>query len=113
MIISIIAKRYTSLQISLGVLLREEKFIEHFPIPTFIFNEEGNARFPKKQSSSEKHIKVDSSKHVQPQPNAVILDGCALLWSQHCPDQGKVQDVVNLFVMESALSRSGKGTGCC
>ena len=30
MITSIIAKRYTSLQISLGALLREKKFIEHF-----------------------------------------------------------------------------------
>ena len=41
-------------------------------------------------------LKVDISKRIQPPPTAVILDGCALLWTLPWPD--KVQDVVNLFV---------------
>ena len=38
------------------------------------------------------------SKRNQQSPTAVILDGCALLWTIAWPDQGKVQDVVNLFI---------------
>ena len=70
------------------------------PIPTSIFNKEGNVRFPKNKAALKNTLKADSSKHVQSQPNAVILAGCALLWTLHWPDQGKVQYVANLFVAQ-------------
>ena len=38
------------------------------------------------------------SKRNQQSPTAVILDGCALLWTIAWPDQGKVEDVVDLFI---------------
>ena len=50
-------------------------------ISTSIFNEEENARFPKNKAALINTLKVGSSKRVQPQPNAAILDGCALLWT--------------------------------
>ena len=43
-------------------------------------------------------LQVEQSARATGQPDAIVIDGCAILWVVHWPSKGHVQDLVTNFV---------------
>ena len=83
--------------------LDKEKIFHHelSPVPTSMFDNNGNMRDSKTKSTLKNMIQVQHSNrtHSSNQLPAVLLtDGCAVLWTVHYPSSGTVNDFVNCFV---------------
>ena len=65
------------------------------PIPTSLFNDDGEARYPKNKADLKLDLKVEvSTRNVV--ADAVFIDGCAMLHAAiYWPKGGTVQDLLN------------------
>ena len=62
------------------------------PVPTALFKDTGEGRYPTSKAVLKNALKVEVSKRTI-LPNAIITDGCAMLHiAIHCPKGGKVND---------------------
>ena len=69
------------------------------------FDENSDSRLAKENADLKKTLKEEVSLQTCLSENAVVLDGCALLWSVHWPKAGNFNSLVNDFkdyVMKSA-----------
>ena len=60
-----------------------------------MFEEDGNMRITKIKSALKRQLQVEQSTSALKQPDTVIIDGCAVLWTIHGSSQGTVQDYVS------------------
>lgn len=51
-------------------------------------------KITKSKSTLKKKLEVEVSNRINPQPKAIILDGCAVLWVIRWPTTGTVDDFV-------------------
>ena len=76
--------------ISAGNLKIEDVFgYELSPIPTSLFDEFGGGRYPKAKHHLKDAMKVEVSKRSTKAADVIVLDGCAILWIVHWPENGK------------------------
>ena len=64
------------------------------PIPVSIFKENGEMRMIGNKSDLKNRVKVDVSIRIQDVVNAVIIDGCAMLYAVYWPTDGTVNDLI-------------------
>ena len=81
--------------------LRELFDYELSQIPTSLFTDDGNLRPSTAKSKLKKSIEVEQSLRITPDPQVLVLDGCAILWTLHWPVLGTVHDLVT--AMETCL----------
>ena len=68
------------------------------PVPTSMHHDSGAARMCKAKSDLNKRLaRETSSRIVETNQTAVVLDGSAILWVVHWPAKGTVVDFVNNF----------------
>lgn len=70
-------------------------------IPTSLFTDDGNLRPATAKSKLKKAIEVEQSLRITPDPQVLVLDGCAILWTLHWPVPGTVEDLIT--AMETYL----------
>ena len=63
------------------------------PVPASLFDDSGAMRAQSKAVLKTK-LQVEQSSRIQGVPDAVISDGCAMLWIVHWPTSGTVEDYV-------------------
>ena len=70
------------------------------PVPLSLFDENGNSRLAKQKPGLKNTLKEEVSLRTCLSENAMVLDGCAVLWSAHClmPKAGNVSNLVNAFM---------------
>ena len=80
---------------SMGQIELEDIFnYELSPIPTSLFKNTGEPRYPKNKSDLKNKLKVEISSRGTT-PDSVFIDGCAALYSAiHWPKGGKVSDLI-------------------
>ena len=62
------------------------------PVPTSLFDENGDMRLNKQKSELKNTLKIEvSNRHIITE--AVVVDGNAVLWSLHWPLEGIVEDL--------------------
>ena len=64
------------------------------PVPTSLFHDTGEGRYPTSKSVLKNEMKVEvSTRNIY--PNAIVIDGCAMLHAAvHWPKGGKVKDLI-------------------
>lgn len=62
------------------------------------FNDNGDMRITKSKSTLTKKLQIDVSARLTNQPEAIILDGCAILWVISWPANGTVEDFLKLLL---------------
>ena len=67
------------------------------PMPASLFDESGAMRAQSK-AVLKTNLQIEQSSRIQGVPDAVIIDGCAMLWTVHWPTSGKVEDYVINFM---------------
>jgi len=65
------------------------------PMPTSMFKENGTMRIASAKSTLKKKLQVLVSSRIVQKAEAVIIDGCAILWCVHWPCKGTVKDFVD------------------
>ena len=70
---------------------------EFAAVPTSLFTNTGEARYPKGKSTLKKKLKVEVSTRTH-DPDAIILDGCAVLYHIHWPKDAREKDFVDAFI---------------
>ena len=55
-------------------------------------------RIAKSKSILKNKLQVEQSARATGQPDAIVIDGCAILWVVYWPSKGSVQDLVTNFV---------------
>ena len=77
------------------------------PVPPALFDESGDMRIQAKAALTAT-LQVEVSMRLTRYPDAIIIDGCALLWSIHWPVSGTVEDyAVNLMGIIGYHLRAG------
>ena len=96
---TVIYSRVIGIQASSRELdLKKVLSYELAPVPTSMFHDSGAARMCKAKSDLKKRLaRETSSKVVETNQAAVVLDGSAILWVVHWPAKGTVVDFVNNF----------------
>lgn len=64
-------------------------------VPTSMFTEEGEMRSAKAKSMLKKMLQVSVSPRTIPKRDIIIIDGMALLWTVHWPNQGTVTTLIS------------------
>ena len=67
------------------------------PVPASLFEENGMMYVPLKTILKTK-LQVEQSNRIHGPSDAVIIDGCVMLWTVHWPTNGVVQDYVVNFM---------------
>ena len=83
--------RVIGLQQSRDIDIKKVLTYELSPVPPALFDESGGMRIQAKAASKAK-LQVEVSTRLTRSPDAIIIDGCALLWSVHWPVSGTVED---------------------
>ena len=65
------------------------------PIPTSMFEDNGDMRITQQNSSLKQKPQVEQSSQTLSFSDTIIIDGGALLWIIQWPNQGIIQDFVN------------------
>ena len=55
-------------------------------------------RIAKSKSILKNKLQVEQSARATGQPDAIVIDRCAILWVVHWPSKGSVQELVTNFV---------------
>jgi len=66
-------------------------------VPTSLFDESGAMRSQSKAVLKTK-LHAEQSSRIKGVPDAVIVDGCAMLWTVHWPINGRVEDYAINFM---------------
>jgi len=88
----VIFTRVLGLQQSRKLDIKDVLTYELSPVAAALFDEHGHMRSQAK-SSLKKKLEVDA--HA---PDAVIIDGCALLWAVHWPVSGCIENFLDYFI---------------
>ena len=64
------------------------------PIPVSLFKENGEMRVIGNKADLKNRLKEDVSARIQDAVNAVIIDGCAMLYAVYWPTDGTVNDLI-------------------
>ena len=95
---NLIYSRLLGLQHARELDLKDVLMYELSPVPTSLFENSGNLRVSKTKSVLKNKLQVELSERRCPPPDAVILDGCAVLWVIQWPTKGTVQDYIINFM---------------
>ena len=69
------------------------------PVPTSMFEEKTrDLRIAKSKSILKNKLQVEQPARAAEQPDAIVIDGYAILWVVHWPSKGSVHDLVTNFV---------------
>ena len=72
---------------------------ELVPVPTSMFDEKTwKLHIAKSKSILKNKLQVEQSARATGQRDAIVIDGCAILWVVHWPSNGSVQDLVTNVV---------------
>ncbi len=95
----LIYSRVMGMQVS-GREVDIKNIIQHelSPIPTALFEESGNMRPARAKSVLKQKLQVEKSRRTIEPSNALVIDGCALLWIVPYPSNGTVRDYVDAFI---------------
>ena len=91
----LIYSRVMGLMSSREIDLKELFSHELAPVPTSMFEDNGDMRITKSKSALKQKLQVEQSSHTLSSPDTIIIDGGALLWIIQWPKQGIIQDFVN------------------
>lgn len=94
---NIIYSRVLVLQQSRNININDVLQYELAPVPTSMFDD-GLIRMLQSKSTLKRKLQVEMSSRLAKNPDATIIDGCAILWIIHWPNKGTLQDYVNNFV---------------
>lgn len=84
--------------LSAGQINLDEIFCyELSPIPTSLFEVNGEPRGSKAKAVLKNALKVEIPTRNDLQVDVIILDGCAILWNVHWPVKGTVRDYIQGF----------------
>lgn len=75
---ALIYSRVLGLQNVRGINLQDVLNYELAPVPTSMFEDNGDMRITKSKSTLKKKLGIEVSNRIYPQPKSVILDGCAV-----------------------------------
>ena len=64
------------------------------PVPPSMFDDKGDMRITKSKSTLESKLQVEISERLSPAADAIILDGCAILWVISWHTAGAVEDFI-------------------
>ena len=94
----------TSREVDVEDILRYELA----PIPTSMFEDNGDMRITKTKFTLKRKLQIEQSARTTEKLQVVVIDGCAILWTIHCPSKGTVQDFVDGFsrYVKGKLSQS-------
>ena len=67
-------------------------------VPPSMFDETGEMRITKSKSTLKTKLQVDLTERRSIPSDAILLDGCAILWVMSWPVHGTVQDYIRKFV---------------
>ena len=84
--------------------LRELFDYELSQIPTSLFTDDGNLRPATSKSKLKNSLGVERSSRTTPNPDVIVLDGCAILWTIHWPVPGRIVDLIT--AMETYLRQN-------
>ncbi len=77
-------------------------------VPTSMFDEiTRNLRIAKSKSLLKNKLQVKQSARATGQPDAIVMDDCAILWVVHWPSKGSVQDLVTNVVKQITSKLKG------
>ena len=85
------------LQHARNIQLSDILAYELAPLPASMFSENGEMPTPTAKSALKKSLQVEISSRLAPQPDVIIVDGCAILWVVHWPNRGTVLEFVRNF----------------
>ena len=81
--------------LSAGQIKLDDVFsYELSPIPDSLFKENGEMRMIGHKADLRNRLKEDVSVRIQDAVNAVIIDGCAMLYAVYWPTDGTVNDLI-------------------
>ena len=93
----LIYTRVIGLQQSRDLNIKEVLKYELSLVPPALFDENGDMRSQTKATLKTK-LQVEVSHRHSSSPDAIIIDGCALLWTVHWPSSGSVEDYIKNFM---------------
>ncbi len=94
---NVIYTRVMGIQQARDVNVGDVLQFELAPVPTSMFNENGDMRVPKSKSTLKRNYQVECSTRLAIRPKVTVIDGCAVLWIVHWPNRGTVLDFVKTF----------------
>ena len=95
----LIFARVTALMSTRAINLNDMLKYEPAAVPTFIFDEKsGELRISKSKSILKRRLQVEVTNPSRRTEDAVVIDGCAILWVLQWPSKGIIKDVVLNFV---------------
>jgi len=105
---NLIYSRVLGLQNVRDVNLKDILMYELAAVPPSMFEDSGDMRITKSKSVLKKKLQVEVSERLCPPPDAIIVDGCAVLWVIQWPTSGTVEDyIMNLMAyVERLLQKS-------
>ena len=90
---------------SLGLMNSQDVKVEQIlsyelaPVLTSMFKEKTRDLCIAKSNSILKNkLQVEQSARAAEQPDAIVIDGCAILWVVYWPSKGSMEDLVTNFV---------------
>lgn len=93
----LIYTRVICLQQHRDIDIKEVLSYELSPVPASLFDESGAMRAQSK-AVLKKKLQVEQSSRTLGVSDAVIIDGCAMLWTVHWPTNGNIEDYVMNFM---------------
>ena len=93
----LIYTRVIGLQQSRDLNIKDVLKYELSSVPPALFDENGDMRSQAKAMLKTK-LQVEVSNRLTSPPDAIIIDGCALLWCVHWPASGNVEDYIKNFM---------------
>ena len=95
----LIFARVTALMSTRAINLNDVLKYELAAVPTSIFDEKsGELRISKSKSIPKRILQVEVTNPSRGSGDAVVIDGCAILWVLQWPSKGFIKDVVLNFV---------------
>ena len=95
---NLIYSRVIGLQGSRDISMKDILQYELSPMPTSLFHDDVTMRIPSNKSSLKKALQVEHSVRTTASADAVIIDGCAVMWVIHWPTAWTVADYANNFL---------------
>ena len=94
---NLIYNRVLVLHQSRGIQLDKVLHHELPPLPTSMFDETGIMRLSTTKSTLKNKLQVKVPWRLTHEPQATIMNGCAILWIINWPSKGTVHDYVHNF----------------
>ena len=101
---SLIFSRVLCLQKVRDIDMKDVMGYELAGVPPSMFDETGEMRITKSKSTLKLKLQVEVTDRRSIHPDAIILDGCAILWVINWPSHGIVEDYIKNLVHYISLS---------